>query len=255
VSKLFDLSGRIAFVTGAGSGMGRAVSIGFAQHGADLVCLDVNRKAVEEVADLVRQEGRRAIASACDVTEVEQLQAVTDQAVAEYGQIDVLFNSVGVSKPALVQDVDLEDWRRTIEVNLIGVFLVCKAVGTVMMAQKRGSIINVGSINSLVASQDGRNSAYVASKGGVAALGRELAIEWASLNIRVNTLAPIWTRTPMLAGVMKDAARINSMIAKVPIGRLGEPEDMVGPAVFLASDASALVTGVTLPVDGGFTAT
>ena len=252
---LFDLTGRVAFVTGAGSGIGRAVSIGFAQHGADVVCLDVNGDAVEETADLVRQEGRRAIASACDVTDVAQLDAVTDKVVADFRRIDALFNSVGVSKPALVQDTVPEDWRRTIEVNLVGVFLVCKSVGKVMMSQKKGSIINVGSINSLVASQDGRNSAYVASKGGVAALSRELAIEWAHLNIRVNTIAPIWTKTPMLAGVMQDEAKINRMIGKVPMGRLGEPEDMVGPAVFLASDAASLVTGVTLPVDGGFTAT
>ena len=255
MGKLFDLSGRVAFVTGAGSGIGRAVSVGFARHGADVVCLDVNEDAVEESADLVRQEERRAIAATCDVTDVEQLDAVTDRAMAEFQRIDVAFNSVGVSAPALALDANPEDWRRTIEVNLVGVFLVCKSVGAVMMTQRKGSIINVGSINSLVASQDGRNSAYVASKGGVAALSRELAIEWASYNIRVNTIAPIWTKTPMLAGVMQDEAKINRMISKVPLGRLGEPEDMVGPAVFLASDAASLVTGVILPVDGGFTAT
>ena len=253
MSRLFDLSGRVAVVTGAGSGLGRAVAVGFAQHGADLVCLDLNQAAAEETAALVRGHGRQAIAFRCDVTELSQLESAVKGAVDCYGRIDVLFNSAGVTRRIPVQQAAPDDWRWIVDVNLVGTFLACKAVGDIMMAQGSGSVINMASIAAFSGMGRG-NTAYTASKGGVAALTRELAIEWASHNIRVNALAPVQMKTPLISAILEDSDVMSRLTAKIPMGRFGEPEELVGPAVFLASDASALVTGVTLPVDGGHTA-
>ena len=253
LSKLFDLAGRVAVVTGAGSGLGQAVSIGFAQHGADLVCLDLNQGAAEETATLVLETGRQAIAYGCDVTELRQLESAVKGAVDRYGRIDVLFNSAGVTKRIPVQEAAPDDWRWIVDVNLVGTFLACKAVGEIMMAQGSGSVINMASIAAFSGMGRG-NTAYTASKGGVAALTRELAIEWAPHNIRVNALAPVQMKTPLISAILEDSDVMDRLTAKIPMGRFGEPEELVGPAVFLASDASSLVTGVTLPVDGGHTA-
>ena len=253
LSKLFDLAGRVAVVTGAGSGLGQAVSIGFAEHGADLVCLDLNQGAAEATAALVRKKGRQAFASGCDVTELSQLESAVERAVDRYARIDVLFNSAGVTKRIPVQETVPDDWRWIVDVNLVGTFLACKAVGEIMMAQGKGSVINMASIAAFSGIGRG-NTAYTASKGGVAALTRELAIEWASHNIRVNALAPVQIKTPLISAILDDPDTMSRLTAKIPMGRFGEPEELVGPAVFLASDASSLVTGVTLPVDGGHTA-
>ena len=253
MSKLFDLSGRVAVVTGAGSGLGKAVAVGFAQHGADLVCLDLNREAAEETAGLVRGHGRQAIPFHCDVTELSQLESAVNGAVDHYGRIDVLLNSAGVTRRIPVQEAAPDDWRWVVDVNLVGTFLACKAVGEIMIAQRSGSVINMASIAAFSGMGRG-NTAYTASKGGVAALTRELAIEWAPHSIRVNALAPVQMKTPLISAILEDAEVMSRLTAKIPMGRFGEPEELIGPAVFLASDASSLVTGVTLPVDGGHTA-
>ena len=204
LSKLFDLAGRVAVVTGAGSGLGQAVSIGFAQHGADLVCLDLNQGAAEATADArPRKKGRQAFASGCDVTELSQLESAVERAVDRYGRIDVLFNSAGVTKRIPVQEAAPDDWRWIVDVNLVGTFLACKAVGEIMMAQGSGSVINMASIAAFSGMGRG-NTAYTASKGGVAALTRELAIEWAPHNIRVNALAPVQMKTPLISAILED---------------------------------------------------
>lgn len=253
MSKLFDLTGRVAAVTGAGSGLGKAVAVGFAQHGADLVCLDLNGGAAQKTANFVRDHGRQVISLQCDVTELSQLESAVDRAVDHYGRLDILFNSAGVTRRILVQEAAPEDWRWVVDVNLVGTFLACKAVGKIMIAQGSGSVINMASISAFSGMGRG-NTAYTASKGGVAALTRELAIEWAPHNIRVNALAPVQMKTPLISAILEDPDVMGRLTAKIPMGRFGEPEELVGPAVFLASDASSLVTGVTLPVDGGHTA-
>ena len=253
MSRLFDISGRVAVVTGAGSGLGKAVAVGFAQHGAHLVCLDLNEGAAEQTASLVREHGRQAVAFHCDVTELSQLESAVRRSVDHYRRIDILFNSAGVTRRIPVQEAAPDDWRWVVDVNLVGTFLACKAVGEIMMAQGSGSVINMASIAAFSGIGRG-NTAYTASKGGVAALTRELAIEWAPHNIRVNALAPVQMKTPLISAILEDPDVMGRLTAKIPMGRFGEPEELVGPAVFLASDAASLVTGVTLPVDGGHTA-
>ncbi len=240
-------------MTGAGSGLGRAVALGFAQHGADLVCLDVNQEAAEATAAVARGHGRQALAFHCDVTELNQMESAVRSSVDHYGRIDVLFNSAGVTRRIPVQEAAPDVWRWVVDVNLVGTFLACKAVGEIMISQRSGSVINMASISAFSGMGRG-NTAYTASKGGVAALTRELAIEWAPHNIRVNALAPVQMKTPLVSAILNDPEVMGRLTAKIPMGRFGEPEELVGPAVFLASDASSLVTGVTLPVDGGHTA-
>ena len=249
----FDLAGRVAFVTGAGQGLGQTVAFGFAQQGAKVVSVDLNPETGAETARAILARGGQAISAACDVTDPDQVVAAVEQAVAEFGRIDVLFNSAGVTKRVPAEDFPLEEWRWIIDVNLIGLYSCCRAVGRVMLGQKRGSIINMASFAAMAGLGRG-NTAYTASKGGVAALTRELAIEWAPHGIRVNALAPCQMRTPIINALLSDPALMERLVAKIPLGRIGEPDDLVGPAIFLASDASRMVTGHVLAVDGGYLA-
>ena len=257
-AKLFDLTGRTALVTGAGSGFGRSIAIGFAGYGCQIAVADLDFQKVEETARTVCEVGARCLPIQVDVADPESILQMVEQARQHFNTLDILVNSAGISQHDPAESTPLETWDRVLDVNLRGTFLCCQAAGRVMLKQNRGVIVNFSSVAGVVGMGRGTN-AYCASKGGVNTLTKQLALEWASRGVRVNAIAPCQFFTPGLQEVMDDPqfdreALMNTWTANIPLGRVGEQDEIVGPALFLASDASSMVTGVILPVDGGYLA-
>jgi len=255
LKNFFSLEGKAALVTGAGSGLGRAIAEGYAEYGASVVCVDISSKDVEEAAGEIANRGGKAVPAVCDVSRVEDVERTVETAVKTYGTVNILVNNAGIGMRSNAEDMTDEMWERVIDINLKGPFLFCRAVGRHMIDKKKGGrIINMASIGGLVGLETG-NANYCASKGGIIAMTRTLAIEWAKHNILVNAIAPSHTRTPLIEKLMKEKPKVRDyFINNIPLGRLAEPRHIVGPAIFLASDAAAFVTGHTLVVDGGHTA-
>jgi NAD(P)-dependent dehydrogenase (short-subunit alcohol dehydrogenase family) len=252
VQELFDLSGKVAIVTGGGSGLGRQMAEGLAEAGADLVLCARKVERCEETAAAVRELGRRALALTCDIRQPEQIAGVVDRAVADLGRVDILVNNAGTSWGAAPEDVPIEGWQKVLDVNLTGAFLFTQSVGRVLIAQgEGGKIVNVASVAAYRgAPQAAMNSIpYNASKGGVVALTIDLAVKWAPHGINVNAIAPGWFPTEM-SGSTIEAGR-EAFLRRIPLGRFGGDDDLKGTVVFLASAASDYVTGTTLVVDGG----
>ena len=247
---MFDLSGRVAIVTGGSVGLGRQMAEGLAQMGADLVLCARKKERCLAAAEELQKFGGQVLALGCDVREPGSIEEVADATAKQFGRIDILINNAGTSWGAPVETMTLEQWNRVIETNLTGTFLFSQAVGKVMIKQRRGKIINIASVAGLGGSHP-RFSAigYSASKGGVIIFTKDLACKWGLHNIQVNALAPGWFPTDMSEKVIE--RNRESLLEDIPLGRFGGPQDLKGAVVFLASDASDFVTGHTLVVDGG----
>ncbi len=252
---LFDLTGRIAVVTGAGSGLGQTMAVGLARHGADVAVADINDAGLETTVEQVTGAGRNGLAVHCDVSKPDEIVRLFEEVDRALGPVTVLVNNAGITSHVRPEELTLDEWQRVLNVNLTACFLCAQQAGRRMMQQGKGSIINISSIGGASALGRG-NFVYDISKAGVNHFTRELAVEWAKHNIRVNAILPCQFRTPALQGVIDDPqfdsdTLLRRMLVGIPMNRIGEPEDLIGPVIFLASDASAMVTGTLLPVDGG----
>jgi 2-dehydro-3-deoxy-D-gluconate 5-dehydrogenase len=246
---LFRLDGKIALVTGASRGIGRACAIGLAEAGADLALVS-RSVGVRETASKIEALGRRCLVLEEDLTVPGTTEKVVRETVDRLGSLDILVNNAGTTRRARAEEFSDRDWEDVLELNLNVVFRLCRAAGRQMLDQGYGKIVNVASLLSF---QGGITvPAYAASKHGVAGLTRALANEWAGKNITVNALVPGYVRTEVTAPLQKDPLRNRQILERIPQGRWAEPEDMVGAVIFLASDASSYVQGHLLVVDGGW---
>ncbi len=246
----FRLDGKAALVTGAGTGLGAAMARGLAEAGADVAALGRRARLVSETARQIEGFGRGALAISADVTQAEEVKRAVSRVEETLGGIDVLINAAGVLNADASVDVSPEDFRFVLDVNLTGAFLCAQAVGRGMLERGGGSIVNVGTFLGERGHRPAR-AAYNASKYGVVGLTKSLAAEWGGGGVRVNCICPGVHRTPMLAPALEDPAVEERLKEKTILGRVGEPEDIVGLTVFLASDASAYVTGARIFEDGG----
>jgi len=250
-----DLKGKVAIITGARRGMGKADAILFAQNGAKVVVADISQEECQQVADEIEKDGGEALAVKCDVTSGKEIEEMVKKTVEKFGKVDILVNNAGICQFKPFLELTEEEWQKTLDINLKGYFLCAKACAKEMVKQKSGVIVNIASI---VMGQIGKGMAglahYSASKGGIAALTKSLAIEMAQHNIRVNTIAPGAIDTPMAASAKSDQKVLEQTLAMIPLGRMGRPEEIASTVLFLSSEASSYITGSIVVVDGGWLA-
>lgn len=247
-----QLADRVALVTGAGRGIGLAIARAFAKQGADVVVADLHEESAARVAEEIRRLGRSALALEVDVAQPEQVVAMAERVVARFGRIDILVSNAGISQQDDFLDMPVEAWDRVIAVNLRGVFLCGQAVARRMTRTGGGSIVNIASQRAVTPGR--RQAAYAASKGGVQTLTKAMALDLAPHGIRVNAIGPGPVMTDLTSARFADPTEREEFLRRVPLGRLGEPDDIAGAAVFLASDEARWVTGHCLFVDGGWLA-
>jgi NAD(P)-dependent dehydrogenase (short-subunit alcohol dehydrogenase family) len=250
-NKLFDLTGRIALVSGAAQGMGRAMSIALAEAGADLMLADINGTGAAKTAETIKVLGRRAIPVTCDVSEPEQIRKMFGQLDREYGCIDFLGNVAGEAVRARPEEIALKDVEWTWRNLVFGRFCCCQEAGRRMLTAGRGSIVNIGSLASVTAMGRG-HIAYSMAMGAVVQMTRELSTEWSGRGVRVNAILPAQVVNPGLEERMAaDPNLRGKFLSGIPAGRMGKPDDIKGLAVWLASDSSSWITGALIPMDGG----
>ncbi|GBQ11486.1 dehydrogenase [Swaminathania salitolerans LMG 21291] len=251
--ELFDLSGDVAFVTGAGSGIGQQIALGLAEAGASVCCFDLPaaRKGLEETADRIRAFGRAVRIAQGDATEESQLAEAIATTQAELGLLSVAVNAAGIANAAPAEEMGRDQWQRVLDVNTTGIFLSSQAEGRAMLDNGRGSIVNIASMSGVIVNRGLTQAHYNASKAAVIHLSKSLAMEWAGRGVRVNTISPGYTATPMNTRP-EWAERVKTFENDTPMGRIAAPREMVGPAIFLSSRAASFCTGIDLLVDGGF---
>jgi NAD(P)-dependent dehydrogenase (short-subunit alcohol dehydrogenase family) len=247
---LFQLNGKAALVTGGGGGLGRAICRGFASAGARVAVADSSPDRAHETACLIASEGSEAIAEALDVTNKAQVDQFVARVAGEWQGLDIMVNCAGRAIRGAAIDYKEADWDTIINVNLKGTFFCCQAAARHMVERRRGKIINIASIGGFIAYPG--SIAYLASKGGVVQLTRGFAVELAPYNVQVNAIAPSLFETAMTQGTRSDPESQKYFMDRTPVGRKGQPEEIVGAAIFLAADCSGMVTGHVLAVDGGF---
>jgi gluconate 5-dehydrogenase len=246
---MFRLDGSTAIVTGAAGGLGSAIARGVAQAGATVAVADIDPGRTRAVAEAISRDGQHAIPVEIDVTSWEGVERVVGDVEGRLGPVDVLVNCAGITRRNAAVDFRQADWERIIAVNLTGVFVASQAVGRRMVGRRRGRIVNIASIAGEIGLPG--TIAYCASKGGVVMLTRALAVEWAPHNVRVNAIAPSWFTTAMGELIHTEPEYAERVMRRVPVGRMGKPEELIGGVVYLASEASSMVTGHVLAVDGG----
>ena len=247
------LKEKVALVTGAGAGIGKAIAISFAKEGANIILNDVNKENAIQVAGEIKKLGRKCEVHIVDVGHYESVKKMTEEVIKSFGRIDILVNNAGIASRTPAEKITEKIWHKVININLNGVFFCSKAVGTHMIERRNGNIINISSMAGIAAIPN--DLPYVASKHGVIGITRALAIEWAKYNIRVNCICPGLTITPLVEMVSaKEPKLFSERIERIPLGRPATPNDQAQVAMFLASDESSYVTGHVIPVDGGMSA-
>jgi NAD(P)-dependent dehydrogenase (short-subunit alcohol dehydrogenase family) len=248
----FRLDDEVALVTGAASGIGRGIALGLAASGADVACLDLAGPALDAVVAEIGETGQRAIAVAGDVTDPDSLAEAVRRTESDLGPLTLAVNSAGIANAAPAEEMSLQQWQRVVDIDYTGVFLSCQAQARVMLPRGRGAIVNIASMSGSIVNRGLLQAHYNSAKAGVVHLSRSLAMEWADRGVRVNALSPGYTATPMNTRP-EVADQVRRFEADTPLGRMAEVDELVGPAVFLLSDAASFCTGVDLLVDGGFT--
>lgn len=245
----FDLTGKVAIVTGDTKGLGYGMAIMLANHGADIVVTSRTPEDCERIAAEIKAMGRNVLACPADVSKKDQVDNLIKSTMDKFGKIDILVNNAGVGITRLALDVSEEEWDEIVDIDLKGVFLMAQAVAKVMVKQNSGNIINIASLGGVIASS--RLAPYMAAKAGVIHMTKGLAVEWAKYNIRVNGVAPGYVLTPMTEEVVKDERTYKILTGLTPMRRLGTVEEIANVITFLASDASSYINGETIIVDGG----
>jgi NAD(P)-dependent dehydrogenase (short-subunit alcohol dehydrogenase family) len=251
-TSLFSLDNQVALVTGAASGIGRRIALGLAESGADVACLDLPGAALEEAAEEVRVTGRKAVAVAGDVTDAASLGEAVRETQSRLGPLTLAVNSAGIANAAPAEEMPLDQWQRVVDIDFTGVFLSCQVEGRAMLEHGRGAIVNIASMSGSIINRGLLQAHYNAAKAAVIHLSKSLAMEWVGRGIRVNSISPGYTATPMNTRP-EMAHQFRQFESETPMGRMAAVDELVGPAVFLLSDAASFCTGVDLLVDGGFT--
>jgi NAD(P)-dependent dehydrogenase (short-subunit alcohol dehydrogenase family) len=251
-SQLLSLGGKVAVVTGGTSGIGRAFSLGLAEAGADVIATARRQQQVDDTATQVEKLGRKSLRVTSDVCDRKSLEALLAEALDSFGKVDILINCAGRIKRTPTLTMPEEEWAAILDTNLTGTLRACQVFGRHMLERGYGRIVNIASLNSFVALSE--VAAYAASKAGVASLTRSLAVEWSKKGVTVNAIAPGVFRTELNAQLLDSTPRGQELLMRTPMGRFGKTEELIGAAIYLASDAASFVTGQTLVVDGGFLA-